>query len=263
MKKKGFIAMIMGVAVALGCTGRNGNNHADTASSVEPEATAVWNEADHESPSTNDVLVEIVDTCGLRIYYPKYSRIDLVCGEMPKMEDKSVIMFAEAAFTGKLLDTFQHTNIAGDHVSNGIRHKGYTCKRNNGAFVWYDGHADFIHQNYSPAFDKAAQKGGCGFAQEMMIHDGKRVKHTRPDSNQNEFRALCLIDGKVAVADSNGFVRFGDFIDNLLKAGATEALYLDMGPGWNYSWYRDEHGNPVEIHSTPTSYATNWITFYK
>lgn len=44
---------------------------------------------------------------------------------------------------------------------------------------------------------------------------------------------------------------------------ATEALYLDMGPGWNYSWYRDENGNPVEIHSIPTEYATNWITFYQ
>ena len=27
--------------------------------------------------------VEIVDTCNLWIYYPNYSRIDLVCGEMP------------------------------------------------------------------------------------------------------------------------------------------------------------------------------------
>ena len=113
------------------------------------------------------------------------------------------------------------------------------------------------------ALREAAHYGGCGFAQEMMIHDGIEIPHTRPASNTNEFRALCLIDGKLAIADSKGSVKFGNFIKNLQQAGATEALYLDMGPGWNYSWYRDANGNPIEIHTTPTKYATNWITFYK
>ena len=109
----------------------------------------------------------------------------------------------------------------------------------------------------------AAKQGGCGFAQEMMIHEGKIIPHTRPDTNINEFRALCLIDGRVAITDSKGDIAFGNFIKSLLNAGATEALYLDMGPGWNYSWYRDENGDPIEIHTSPTKYATNWITFYR
>lgn len=208
-------------------------------------------------------LVKVVDTCDLRIYYPEYSKIDLVCGTIPSKEDHSVIMIAEAAFTGELLEDFKHTNIAGDHISNGIREKGYRCKRNNGAFVFYSGTPNFLYQNYSAEFDKAAQNGGCGFAQEMMIHHGREVAHTRKASNENEFRALCLINGKVAIADSKGVMKFGDFISNLLKAGATETLYLDMGPGWNYSWYRDESGTPMEIHPISTKYATNWITFYK
>lgn len=207
--------------------------------------------------------MEVIDTCNLRLYIPNYSRIDLVCDSMPLKDDESVIMVAEAAFTGKLLDTFKHSNIAGDHVSNGKREKGYPCKRNNGAFVWYNGTAYFLHDNYSAAFDVATDNGGCGFAQEMMIHKGKIVSHIRPDYSCNEFRALCLINGKVVIADSKGNVKFGDFISNLLKVGATEALYLDMGFGWNYSWYRDSTGKPVEIHPTPTKYATNWITFYK
>ena len=207
--------------------------------------------------------MEIKDTLDLRIYHPNFSKIDLVCGEMPSKDDKTVIMFAEATFTGDYLDEFQHSNIAGDHVSQGKRYKGYACKRNNGAFVYYNDTPKFVYQNYSNEFDKAAQNDGCGFAQEMMIHEGKIVPHTRPDGNTNEFRALCLIDGKVAIADSKGNVKFGDFIHNLLKAGMTEALYLDMGPGWNYSWYRDSRGNPIEIHSIPTKFATNWITFYK
>ncbi|MCH5231507.1 MAG: YdcF family protein [Muribaculaceae bacterium] len=206
--------------------------------------------------------VEIRDTLGLRIYFPKYSNIELVCGEMPSKDDRSVIMFAEAAFTGELLDEFKHSNIAGDHVTGGKSEKGYKCKRNNGAFVYYNNEPKFLYNQYSSEFDMAANNEGCGFAQEMMIHEGKVVPHTRPDNNKNEFRSLCLIDGKVAVADSKGYVNFGDFINDLLKVGATEALYLDMGPGWNYSWYRDSTGNPIEIHSFPTKFATNWITFY-
>lgn len=217
--------------------------------------------------------VEIVDTCGLRIYYPNYSKIDLVCGDMPLKDDKSVIMFAEAAFTGELLDEFNHKNISSSHVSNGEYYSGYLCKRNRGVFTYYNGEPNFVYQGgflkvpwpkyMEVALREAAHYGGCGFVQEMMIHEGKEIPHTRPASNTNEFRALCLIGGKLAIADSNGIVKFGNFIKNLQQVGATEALYLDMGPGWNYSWYRDANGNPIEIHANPTKYATNWITFYK
>jgi SanA protein len=219
--------------------------------------------ADQQSiDSKSYANVIVVDTCGLRVYYPQYSKIDLVCGSMPSKNDKSVIMFAEAAFTGELLDTFKHSNIAGDHVSAGKKERGFRCKRNTGAFLYYDGEAKFINQNISEALDKAAERGGCGFSQEMMIHNGNEVSHMRKSSNSNEFRALCKIGGKVAVVDTKGVMAFGDFINSLLKVGATEALYLDMGTGWNYSWYRDATGTPIEIHPAKTKYATNWITFY-
>ena len=210
-----------------------------------------------------NAYVVIVDTLGLRIYYPNYSKIDLVCGEMPSKDNETVIMFAEAAFTGEFLREFKHTNIAGDHVSSGRRERGYKCKRNTGAFVFYDNTPKFLYQDYSDEFDMVAKKGGSGFAQEMIIHKGKLVPRTRPDNNVNEFRALCLIDGRVAIADSKGLEKYKDFFEDLLKIGASEALYLDMGSGWNYSWYRDSNDHPIEIHSIPTQYATNWITFFR
>ncbi len=253
MKAQSIIGIIFMVFLAIGCR-REKREVCETHFLIEER------ESTTEDSQTN---VEIEDTCMLRIYYPNYSKIDLVCGEMPKKEDKSVIMFAEAAFTAGTEEEIKQGMIAGDHVTGGKREKGYRCPRNNGAFVWYNNTPQFILKDYSEELDMAAKNGGCGFAQEMMIHDGKEVKHTRPDSNENEFRALCLIGDKVAIADSQGFMSFGNFISNLLKVGATEALYLDMGPGWNYSWYRDERGNPIEIHTTPTSDATNWITFYK
>lgn len=253
------LAFIMGMTS--GCGGNNETSKGDSESKKDTTIKVSNSEKGKKKVSTR--LVDVVDTGNLRIYYPHFSKIDLVCGSMPQKNNGNVIMIAEAAFTGDLLDTFNHSNIAGDHVSGGKRYKGYRCKRNNGAFVYYQGKPKFLHKNYSEELDKAAKNGGCGFAQEMMIHQGKEVAHTRSDSNSNEFRALCLIDDKVCVADSKGSVTFRDFIDNLLAAGATEALYLDMGPGWNYSWYRDESGQPVEIHPSPTEYATNWITFYR
>lgn len=41
------------------------------------------------------------------------------------------------------------------------------------------------------------------------------------------------------------------------------ALYLDMGGGWNYSWYRDSVGKAHDIHPQTygSIYQTNWIVF--
>ena len=198
----------------------------------------------------------------LIIYTPDYSSVDLVCGTMPNQSDKNVIFCAEAAFTGELLKDFKHSNILGDHVSGGMRYKGTGCKRNTGAFVYYGGKWKFLYKDYSKDLDVAAQNGGMGFGQEMMIHKGKRVQTIRKDVNRNEFRALCELDDKLCIIDSKGVSAFGDFIKALLDEGVTEAIYLDMGPGWNYSWYRDYDGVIHEIHKHRIVYTTNWITFY-
>lgn len=225
---------------------------------IIPEDTVVV-----EPERLKDVRVEVVDYGRLRAYFPKYSSIDLACGVMPSKGDERVILIAEAAFTGELLEEFKHSNVAGDHVSGGKRYRGFRCSRNSGAFVYYQGHPEFFYSDYSNALDMAAAKGGMGFGQEMMIHQGEEVPHVRKSGNFNEFRALCLLEGRVAVVDSKGGIKFGEFIEELLKTGVTEALYLDMGTGWNYSWFRNEYGEVVEIHDKWTHYATNWITFYK
>ena len=199
----------------------------------------------------------------LIIYTPNYTSIDLVCGTMPNKTDNKVIFCAEAAFTGELSKEFKHSNILGDHVSGGTRYKGTGCKRNTGAFVYYSGKWKFLYKDYSKELDIAARNGGMGFGQEMMIHKGRRVKTIRKDSNKNEFRALCELNGKLCIIDSRGTSTFGDFIQALLSKGVNEAIYLDMGPGWNYSWWRDSEGNVTEIHTHRIIHTTNWITFYR
>ena len=65
------------------------------------------------------IAVTVERTVNLNVYYPEYTKIDLVCGQMPKAAQKDVEFCCEAAFTGELLNEFKHTNIADNHICNG------------------------------------------------------------------------------------------------------------------------------------------------
>lgn len=192
-----------------------------------------------------------------------YLKMDMVCGEIPTPENDSIILAFAGAFTGTEFDK-GHANVAGDHVAGGKRFKGYRCKRNTGAFTWSSTSGpQFYYKDYASALNSAAQEGGIGFAQEMMIHDSKAVKTTRPFGNRNVFRALCLnSDNQLALFESQGVVTFGNFIDALLSVGMKEALYTDMGQAWNYCFYRVNQSDksPKYLHSTSLPYSSNFIT---
>lgn len=121
----------------------------------------------------------------------------------------------------------------------------------------------FLYKRYSNELDSAAKYGGMGFGQEMLIHKGLLVPCMRSNNNEHVFRALCSLNSKLCVIDSKHIMKFGDFRKALLRLGVTEALYLDMGTGWNYSWWRDDKVNVNIIHPKKHSYTTNWITFFK
>ena len=77
-----------------------------------------------QTMNNNDILavqeglVNIDDSTfdGLIVYFPQFSRIDLVCGTMPSQQDTTIVFCAEAAFTHELLDEFKHSNIDGCQV---------------------------------------------------------------------------------------------------------------------------------------------------
>ena len=203
----------------------------------------------------------------LTIYYPIFKRIDLVTETMPSKTEEDVILCFEAAFTGERLDEFRHSNIAGHHVSGGTFHKGYKCGTNNGVFTW-DSKTGWHFFNYSHAnsvsvLEKAAGNGGMGFCQSMLIHQGKRFKGCIKAGSKNVYRALCELDGKLCVIDCAFSMPFGQFMDALVNLGVREAIYCDMGTGWNYSWYRQDDGSVKELFHTPGKYTTNWVTFYR
>lgn len=208
-------------------------------------------------------LMRIETTNDLIIYYPQYSDIDLACGQMPEKTDTNVVFCCEAAFTGQLLKEFKHSNIAGHHVSGGKFYRGYKCKPNTGCFVFYQNQWKFLLHTYADELKLAAENGGMGFGQNMIIYDGETQPFFRKLQSKFEYRALCEYHGKLCVIDSKGVVSYASFINSLEKIGVTHALYLDMGRGWNHSWYRDNNGTVVEIHPKTHSYTTNWLVFKK
>lgn len=188
--------------------------------------------------------------------------MDLVCGEIPSANNDSIVLAFAGAFTGTTSGK-GHFNIAGDHVSGGKRYKGYRCKRNTGAFTWSPASGPkFFYNDYSSSLKKATNERGMGFAQEMMIHNGKAVKTARKLGNRNVFRALCFDSkGELALYESQGIVTFGNFIDALLSQGVKEALYTDMGQGWNNCFYRlnATESSPKYLHNKPLPYASNFV----
>ena len=226
-----------------------------------------------DSPSAIPTVPVIVDDTtveGLIVYYPQFSRIDLVCGQMPSQQDTSIVFCAEAAFTHELLDEFAHSNIDGDHVSGGQRYKGAACKDNSGAFAWFsDTTWEFVNGEYSELLDSVAAAGGMGFGQAIIIYDGESIRplwrEVIGSTTMTQYRALCEKDGHLCIVDSRDEVSYERFVALLEAFGPRHALYMDMGAGWNHSWWRDEQGQVHEIHpvAEKSRYCTNWITFYK
>ena len=63
--------------------------------------------------------------------------------------------------------------------------------------------------------------------------------------------------------DSVNMLHFDEFLEELLRLGVTNALYMDMGAGWNYSWYRSAAGKVITLFGLPVPWSHNWIVFQK
>ena len=236
---KWFVSVFL-LAIIIGC---------------EEKAPVAVAEAVVEEP-----YIYIDSTTQLKIYYPQFSRVDLVCGEMPPTSQTDIIMCCAAAFTGQKLETFSHDNIAGDHVADGVFYNGYACPSNTGTFVFYGDYWRFLPSCHSDSITKAADTGGMAFSQIMLVYDGRRCPcHV---GGRNRFRALCEKDGMLCIVESKRLQDFEFFMGSLMDYGVTHAIYLQPGKGWNYSWYRDNAGMAHIMHPKVHDYSTNWITFY-
>ncbi len=75
------------------------------------------------------------------------------------------------------------------------------------------------------------------------------------------YRALAELNGNLCIIDSVNMIHFTDFMDELKRIGVTNALYMDMGAGWNYSWYRNAAEKVVTLFGLPVPWSHNWVVF--
>ena len=112
------------------------------------------------------------------------------------------------------------------------------------------------------AVRKAAEAGGSGFMQFGLIRDGENVMNVnRPRARC--YRTLAELNGSLCIIDSVNMLHFEDFMAELHRLGVKNALYMDMGAGWNYSWYRDAQEKVITLFGLPVPWSHNWIVFRK
>lgn len=209
-----------------------------------------------------DTLVSVIDSEEYTIYYPHYREIDLACDSMPNpVDNKCAIFVCEAVFTGELLSEFKHSNIAGHHVSRGVKYRGYPCKHNTGLFSYYKGRWNFSIGAYAEELDRAAENKGMAFEQNMIIYENEILQIAFKGANV--YRTLCELNGNLCIIESKKVEPYRDFVQNLHNLEVKYAMYLDMGGGWNYAWFRQTENEIVELHKKTHSYTTNWLVFYK
>ncbi len=229
--------------------------HVKVPGSIDASATSV----EEIRPGEETV---IYDTGTVYVFFPEYSDVDLVCGKRPSKSDKSITWCSGAAFQHTVSLGFTQENVEGDHAVNGTLYESPYNKDAFAAFTFADGNYHFEFDDPTGAIRAAADAGGSGFMQFGLIHDGETVmSFDRPRARC--YRTLAELNGGVCIIDSVNMLHFDEFMDELHRLGVTNAVYMDMGAGWNYSWYRNASDKVVTLFGLPVPWSHNWVTFRK
>ncbi len=204
----------------------------------------------------------IYNTGTVYVFFPEYTSIDLECEHRPSKSDDTITWCSGAAFQHTVSLSFTQENIEGDHASKGSFYESPYEKNAYVAFTCANGEFSFESDNRSEAIRKAADAGGSGFMQFGLIRDGETVMNfDRPRARC--YRTLAELNGAICIIDSVNMMHFDDFMKELERLGVTNAIYMDMGAGWNYSWYRNTAGKVVTLFGLPVPWSHNWMVFRK
>ncbi len=202
----------------------------------------------------------IYNTGTVYVFFPKYSEVDLVRKDRPSKSDKSITWCSGAAFQHTVSIGFDEHDIEGDHASGGVFYDSPYDKDAFAAFVFYDGNFRFEFENKTEAMKTAADAGGAGFMQFALIRDKEVVMNfDRPRARC--YRTLAELNGQLCIIDSVKMLHFDEFMEELQRLGVTNAVYMDMGAGWNYSWYRCPTGKVKTLFGLPVPWSHNWVVF--
>lgn len=224
------------------------------------EAIAVSDQDSSLLVPSDETVIYKTDT--FYVFFPEYSHIDLEYGKRPKKSDKSITWCSGAAFQHAIQLGFSDENIEGHHASKGVYSESPYAKDAYGAVTFAEGDFHFEFDDPQAAIEDAASRGGSGFMQYRIMRDGQLVN----DFNMprvRSYRVIAELNGNLCVIDSIEMMHFDDFLSKLKELNVTNALYMDMGAGWNYSWYRKASGGVKTLFGLKVPWSHNWVVFRK
>ncbi len=204
----------------------------------------------------------VYNTGTVYVIFPEYAEVELACGQRPSKSDEAITWCSGAAFQHTVSLHFSQEDVEGDHAVRGTLYESPYNKDSFAAFVFADGQFSFEFDHPSEAVRKAAEAGGSGFMQFGLIRNGETVMNiNRP--RVRCYRTLAELNGSLCIIDSVNMMLFEDFMAELHRLGVQNALYMDMGAGWNYSWYRAASGRVITLFGLPVPWSHNWVVFRK
>ena len=203
----------------------------------------------------------LLETKDLYVYWADYGRLSYESGKRPSRNDQDVLLCVAAAFQSTYQIVFNEDNIVGWHTSQGRLERG-TPQDDLGAFTYVDGVPRIWDaEEAEEAVRDATERGGFGYQSFIVLKDGEQGVFDTYEFRC--FRALALVGDRVAVIDSRTFMHYKDFVQTLRSFGVSDAIYCDMGSGWNYSWFRSDDHHTETIIGMPWPFSHNWLTFRK
>ena len=196
----------------------------------------------------------------LEVYDITDCQLQLACATMPDTANQQVGLCVAAAFTGKCLDEFAHNNVLGTHVSEGVSYEGYEETPEHYAFFASWQGKKGIFEVATPALLQQLQAAnGMGFTQYWVIKHREVYMPKRQKDKVEYYRCIAEKQGRWYILESSESVAYDVFLDCLQNFGVENALYLDMGRGWNHSFYRDAQGVLHVLHPYAHPYCSNWL----
>jgi hypothetical protein len=237
------------IMCAFSCIVACGKKEQDNSSDREQTQIIMNQEYKMKADTTTDLIMYDITDC----------QLDLACGTMPSAKQQDIVLCVAAAFTGKCLDEFAHSNILGPHISHGVLYEGYDEEGGYAIFASWGDKKVFFELGEQKRLEEVAAAKGMAFTQYWVVKDGEGYNPPRQTVKQEYYRCIAQKGGRTYVVESKEIVKFDYFVKCLVETGIENALYMDMGSGWNHSFYRDEEGEVHILHPKTHEYCTNWL----
>lgn len=205
-----------------------------------------------------------IESDSFAIRTPQFTRLELICGDAPDTTDTDIALCIPAAFSAIIRPDFDHINVAGYHISNGKKHKGFLSRNNTGGIIFYNDSTIRIvdKKTYENEVTFNQNKISCSFGQCLVTYKGEE-QHIFPRGPEFVafYRVVCEKDGSFFIFETTKPMPRGRFMEELASLKVDNALYMEMGQDYNHSWWRNTDGTITIQHEFYR--GTNWLVFKK